>query len=495
MAWRRSGLAGLLLAAAACVRAGGEPFELAWIGAALAGGSEGEIRVEGLAEGSPADRAGLRRGDRIVGCGKEGASAPFPGRRPAPLSLLLRECARAARSGASLELRVRRRDEERVLRIGSVSVPEHDPGCPDGCGRCRGMARAALAAIARDALGKDPSVSRVACAVEASVRGLALLAAGAAPGRKPYGDALAEATREAVRGIRWSLSHAGDRHKDAGWNVTNWALALGGLYLAELRLSGADAAFPAPTEREGSGDLGLSGDREPKDPLGDLLKRTARELVKRQEEGGGWGHGGPRGAPNAMGYVEVQACGSWCLASLARMRDAKAPVPEAAIRKAVEGLRACSEEGGICYRAGLKGTAEPARTGGALFALRCVGDGVERPLRGEMQAYLARRIDEVPDGHAAPTMHWLSAALGAAASGRGSPAWKAYWAEHALAAEVLLRRDGTFALWPSDVQEDPRWRGAIPERQLPESWATSVHALILLLPEGRILKPLLDAGK
>jgi S1-C subfamily serine protease len=77
------------------------------------GGASGGAQVENVAPNSPADRAGLRRGDLIVGVGED------PVRSTDDLLNLLVESA----IGRGIELRVRRGKSEMSLAVR----PEEQP--------------------------------------------------------------------------------------------------------------------------------------------------------------------------------------------------------------------------------------------------------------------------------------------------------------------------------------------------------------------------------
>ncbi|MGQ9592807.1 MAG: PDZ domain-containing protein, partial [Planctomycetota bacterium] len=88
---------------------------------APAEGSPGAV-VEEVISGSPAEKAGLKAGDRIVGAGEREVASPED----------LRKVVGAASPGDELPLKVVRGEESVGIRVSLGSPPEETPAPPKG---------------------------------------------------------------------------------------------------------------------------------------------------------------------------------------------------------------------------------------------------------------------------------------------------------------------------------------------------------------------------
>lgn len=462
----------------------GEPYALGGLGA------QGFMRrdhilVSGIDADSPAAQAGLAKGEKLVGVKRAGADAIlFRDSSDSPLSQLVTELSRAQAKGAAIELLAEREGKLVRLKHKPERVKGHAPKCPRKCARCQGYVDAALSSLAKGGGGR---FSGEASTVEASVRGLAFLASGSTLSEGSCAKPLQECVTAALQGVSRAMGEGG--RPGAGGPMCNWPLGFGGLFLAEVyaRFGEEGLRYPGALYPAAGGSWGAPPSEGA--PFADLLARVARQIASQQESSGGWAHGGEVGKPNQLGYIEVQACANWCLAALGRMRQAGVAVPQDAIEKGIAYAKQCSAGGGISYSAKNKGIPQIGRTGATLFAFWCC-DATDDRLFADMQRYVLTHLDRMPEGHASPTMHFLSCGLGFRALGVSSDAWGKFWEEYLPKMESLRRPDGTFALWPSDVGNDPKWKGMIPEKQLPDAWPTSVHALLLQLPSDRVFKGL-----
>lgn len=481
----------------------GEPFYLGGIGArGLVDFEKHDILVTVVEEGSPAAEAGLAVRDRIVGLKVAGVGTVLfkdLSSTESPLTLLVTHLTRAAAAPparARLGLLVARDGRQDVLTVKPERGKKHAASCPRRCKQCRQIVEEALGVLARagDTAADldDKPKSLAAQTVDAAVQGLAFLASGTTPHGGAYVESLRRRMKTVVIGAQAAIESCAAYEKEGaepqlgGGKMENWMLGFAGLFLAELYAAhGPDALSVSGVQYRWSTGGWTS---PPAGAVRDLLGQIAKRLAANQEKTGGWSHGGPRGMPNKLNYIEVQACGNWCLAALGRIREVGVPVPEEALGQAVQYVRTCSApDGGIFYSHKAKGSAQIGRTCGTAFAFWC-GGVVGDPLFEEMRRYIDRNIEHLPDGHASPTMHFLACGLGASRYGMKSETWGTFWEEYIPKMESLRRPDGGFVLWPSDVGNDPRWGGLIPESQLPRTWPTAVHALILQLPEETLFK-------
>lgn len=460
----------------------GEPYALGVLGA------KGFVRkdhilVSEVGPESPAGAAGILQGDRIVALSAAGETIEFGGTAPdeTPLTRLVSQLTRAASKGKTVELRLERGSGSLKVKVKPERLKAHSASCPRRCVRCDAIVEEALAHLAK---GAGRSAHLVKETIVSSVAGLAFMGEGSTPTEGKY----AEPLRRCLRSVAGGVLSAGAQ-RDGGFG--NWALGIGGLFLAEAcaRFGDIDLSFPAGTEP-------APLDREPQPPgeeaprvsLFGVAAQVARQIAAQQESSGGWGHGGMLGTPNSLNYIEVQACGNWCLAALGRMRQAGVPVPKEAWEKGVAYARSCNAGGGICYSAAKKYAPQIGRTSATYLAFWC-GSLHEDRMAGEMRGFIRKSMERMPEGHATPSMHFLACGLGAACDGLQSDLWRDFWEEYVPKMESLRGPEGTFALWPSDVGNDKRFNGRVPERDLPSDWPTAVHALLLQLPKGNLLQP------
>ncbi len=480
----------------------GEPYLLGSIGAkGLV--KKDHIIITEIEAGSPAEAGKLAVGDKIVGIKVPGiGTALFRdlSQTESPFTLFTSALTRAAsgpKEKCRLTMLVERGGKTDDYTVKPERSKKHAKGCPKSCKQCDVVIREALDWLAARQMDdeKKPK-SLTAWTVEESVRGLAFIADGkTTPQGGPYTKSLIDCIKIVVEGVQFAIeSSAASNREDAdpeegGGKMENWALGLGGLFLTELYAKfGADAINVGGVKyRNASGGWGTP----PQGALVDLLAKIAKRLAANQETSGGWSHGGQVGSPNNLKYIEFMAVSNWCLAALGRMSESGIPVPPGTLKKAIAYAQGCSHNGGVAYAAGAKyaGTGQIGRTGGTLFAFWC-GGLTKEPLFLEMERYVEKTIDKMPDGHASPTMHFLACGLGASRDGFDAPVWKEFWDNYIPKMESLRKADGSFALWPSDVGNDPKWGGLIPESQLPLAWPTAAHALLMQLPQGEIFEPL-----
>ncbi len=477
----------------------GEPYLLGGIGAkGLL--EKYQIVIVEVEAGSPADLGKLAVGDKIVGLKIPGLGTAFFKNLSATespftqLISLLTRIASGPKERCKLTLLVDRQGKLDEYVVRPERTKKHGKSCPKKCKQCETVIQEALNFLAASKDSESAQKSGAAWTVEESIRGLAFVASGTTPQEGTYVKPLRDCLKRVVEGVSAAMESSARYQKsgdqgEGGGRMENWTLGFGGLFLAELYAKfGADALSSTGVQVSSP-----SGGKMTPGPgaLPALLGEIAKTIAANQEASGGWGHGGPLGVPNDLNYIEVQACGNWCLAALGRMDALDIPVPSLALKKAVAYAKSCNENGGITYAAGARyrGSGQMGRTGATLFAFWCGALVKDEPLFSQMERFVEKNIDKLPDGHASPTMHFLACGLGASRDGCDSPTWKEFWENYIPKMESLKRSDGSFALWPSDVGNDPKWKGLIPESQLPPNWPTATHALLLQLPRETIFEP------
>jgi hypothetical protein len=479
----------------------GEPHTLGVLGA------KGFLRPEDnpstliiseVDDGSIAGQAGLKPGDKIIGVDPKGGvgqgvfkSSPKEPRpiqalknTESPLIQMMKAMLAATPKGKSLGLMVDREGKVEVLKCAMPDGKAHDKCLQGKCPRCAATVQEALDFLASDQAPFGPP--GYASTVEVSVRGLAFLAEGSTLAAGQYQAPLCECVRQVA-------SYGGFAADAPAHPMSNWTLGFGGLFLAEVYARFGDDALRI-AQRPAEGNPGWDEATCGIPPLSELLKGIADKIAAGQEASGAWGHGGAPGVPNMMGYIDVQGCANWNLAALGRMRQCGIPLPSHALEKGLAYARSCvsgkSAGPGICYSCtGPQkdlGNPQLGRTASGIFAFWCADQASDPTCLG-MAKYYEANLKQMPFGHSARTMHFLACGLAGYALPGMLPK---FWDDYLPKMESVHMADGTFALWPSDVGNDPKTTGrAPPEAPLLKPWPVSVHALLMQLHKGLLFQP------
>lgn len=346
--------------------------------------------------------------------------------------------------------------KEYILKIPKYG--KHAETCPKKCKRCQAMVQHSLEWLAKNQKGGvwDTTLGgETGNAVVTSVCGLALLAAGNYPSG-PY-------AKEVKAAIKYVLRVAG-KEDDKGfggsgknWNQVNWSLGYAPLFLAECYL------------------------RTPTIEIRNKLIELEQSISKNQEESGGWAHG--PGGPNALNYVELEIMSNWCLASLGVMQKVKIPVNATTVQKGLDYVIECSSEaGGVGYstRDGQKAFGDPGRTAGAIFAFAQLKQK-EHPFYGKMSSYLLKHMEEVPNGHVSPVMHFMATSL--ACSQLEESSMKEFMRFFQLELLSARRPDGSFCARPTEESTQMR---SNTDLDLGPNWTTGNYLIVLQLHQNHL---------
>lgn len=211
------------------------------------------------------------------------------------------------------------------------------------------------------------------------------------------------------------------------------------------------------------------------------LTEFMQTIEKNQEPSGGWAHG--PGGPNALNYLELQIVGNLELAGLGACRKAGLKPSQMVIDKGIAyAIATTGGDGGIGYsdQPGQKGMGDPGRTAQAAWAM-CLLDMQKHPLFPKCSSFFKRSMEDLPNGHVSPIMHYTSAAF--ACGWLGGEHYKNFNALFRLEILAARRPDGTFSARPTAESRAMRNNT---DRTLGASWTTASYAIILQVPRGKL---------
>ncbi|MHC4958963.1 MAG: DUF6288 domain-containing protein [Planctomycetota bacterium] len=400
------------------------------------------LRVTLLYPGGPAEKAGLKPGDIIVGVGTRKFSK-------GSLEPIAKALLKAESGKGVVTLLVKGRGKARKVNVAiptagkAAAKPTADPA--------RGViVNAALAFLARKQAedgGFPQTLSGLnGAVVQTSMAGLAWLAGGG----DEYKDNIKRAGEFVARSAGTLGKEMTAGRGGANWNQSNWGLAYGAMFLGELQA------------------------RTPSDEVKQALFACAKALVENQEETGGWAHG--PGGPNALGYVELNIVTGLALMGLGVARQAGFEIPEACLDRAETYLKnSGGGDGGVAYshKPGQKGQGNIGRTAGAWIGYLALGRGKTGWGR-KMGSYVKRHVTEVLNGHASLLQHVQLAGIASAAHGGGVR--KEFF--------KALRRDLVLARSPDGSFQPRPWHESLSMKSnsdvsTGEIWSTATWACVL----------------
>ncbi len=412
------------------------------------------LKVQLLFPGGPAETAGLRVGDVIVGAGKtfkEGSLQPVA-------DALVK--AETGKGKGVLQLRVERVGEKGTLKI-DVAVPQ---GGKAAAKPHEGEARQAIFAKScawlAEQQGSNGGYAETlsgpnGAVVQTSLAGLAWLAHGSDLSQGEYKDNI----RGAVDFVTMNLGVGGgatgrgatsDGSDGPSWDQTNWGFAHAAIFLGELQA------------------------RSPDDGVRETLIHCGGTLADRQEKTGGWAHG-PGGA-NALGYIELNIVSGLAIAGIGLAAQAGYELDPDVLVKAADYLeKSGGGDGGVAYshKDGQRGQGNIGRTGGAWLGFLTLGQGKTKWAK-KMERFVRSHAGDVFGGHASLMQHVLLA--GVAAHAHGGEARKAYW-ETALPELTLARTpDGSFQPRP---WHETLSIGSNSDVSFGQVWTTAAWAIVL----------------
>ena len=418
------------------------------------------LSVKSLVAGGPADKAGVKAGDRITGV--EGK--PFDG-RPEPVIGIVMACEAAelqARKDATVTLTV----NDKPVKISFAPQGKHAATCPRKCKKCDKVVQAGAAYLVSQQKGDGCFPTdlggKTGKVVVTSLSALALMSAGGFDGAvdKAAGYVLSKCGAADEGGFKLGGGAGG-----GNWNQENWELGYGAIFLGE---------YAKKTKRP-----------DVKAKLFEIAKR----LEAQQESSGGWAHG--PGGPNALGYLELEIVSNWSLMGLGAARRNGYALDKSRLDKALAWVEETTRgDGGVGYspRSGQKGFGEAGRTSGAIAGFTAVGQN-KSPFFGKMVDFYRGKVATLTAGHVSPYMHMTSGAI--AAYLLGAKDWASYVETYRPQLYAARNADGSFEPIPTHESD---LLHSNTDATVGPCWTTASAVLILSLPNERLPLLLDKAG-
>lgn len=409
-------------------------------------GGPKRLKIELLFPGGPAEKAGLKVGDVVLGVNQK----TFDEGSLGPIATALLNAESQPKGQVVLEVeRVGKKGPERV----SVKIAVPSGGAPakapfEGAARLSILQKAA--AFLAESQGGDGGFPATlsgtnGVVVQASLAGMVWLSLG---GGK-YSANVERAQKFVLRNV-----DAPDidlpRPGGANWNQSNWGYVHAAIFLAEL-----EGRKSSPLIK-----------RE--------LQRIANEIAKRQEASGGFAHG--PGGKNALDYLELNIMTSLAVLALGSASEVGVRVDPKVVALALDYLEAsASAEGGVGYSTGQgqKGEGNIGRTAAAWLGAENLGEK-KRPFLDKMKKYVGDEAGNVLNGHASLMQHILFA--GVASHAHGSAARKLFCG--ALERDLVLARAPNGSLQPRPWHESLSM-SSNSDVSFGEIWTTAAWALVL----------------
>ncbi len=401
-----------------------------------------------------AEQAGLKTGDVIVGVGK--LTLPKTKYPVYALMEILEQV--LTTKAARADIMVVRGGKQAIVKMQLESLGRHGKNCPFECPRCDKLAAQSLDFLAK-CQQKDGSFQTKFGGTNGSVVvtcicGLAFLASGSTPTSGAFAENIVKCKDYVIANCgKEMLPSTGG----ANWNQINWPLGYSACFLAEYYAHDAQEGVRAKMEE------------------------FANALVRNQEANGGWAHG--PGGPNALGYTDFAKVSLWCLAGLGACRKSGISVPDTTIKRAVDYFIDCTGgDGGIGYspQPGQKGMGDPGRTGGTIFAFSLCDQKATKFFKS-MTSYFMTNMQDIPDGHVSPVMHFMSSAL--ACSHLDQSYWKKLFETFRYEFIAARRPDGSFSARPT---EESNILHSNNDRSMGYAWTTGSYLVTLLLQKGHL---------
>ena len=399
--------------------------------------------VRALFGGGPAQKAGLRYDDVIVGVD----GAEFTGGCFAPLADAIR---RAEAGNGKLLLQIVRDGKPDELEVKLDKFGKHAETPESGKMReelleaaCDWLADAQQGGGFAETLGGQNGAVVMTC-----MAGLAWISEGSSLKRGKRKKNLQSAVDFVSRTVGRSMP-LGDT--GANWDQTTWGYAYAAIFLGELQLAGKTRK------------------------LDDTLQEIVDILQKRQEVSGGYGHG--PGGKNALGYIELNILAAYVLCGLSVCEQAGCEVDAKIVDKLIGYCeQSAGGDGGVGYATGegQQGMGNIGRTAGTWLGARGLGRG-DQPFSKKMEQYVRDNIAAIMDGHASLQQHITLAGLAAAAL--DADVQKDYW-------EKGLRRDLTLARAPDGSFQPRPWHESLmmqsnTDVSVGQVWTTASWAIVL----------------
>ncbi|MHC4663792.1 MAG: DUF6288 domain-containing protein [Planctomycetota bacterium] len=285
-----------------------------------------------------------------------------------------------------------KRNGNKIIVVGRNNGPRGGNGSPLKPAKAKTVLMKALAYLAREQSKAgywSTSMSHLnGKVVVTSLCGLALMASGSTPAKGPYSINVSRAVDFVMENVAKKTSFDNQKRGGANWNQENWRLSFGGVFLAEAYASHKNPNIKAK------------------------LQEVVRRLEDNLETSGGWGHG--PGGPNSLGYVELEIISNWALSTIGMAKQLGCKVDSEKLKRALDYVNKCTTGmGSTAYstRGNQRGTGCPGRTGGAILAFAmCRYNSAKLD---KMANYLGKTMEQIPEGHASPVLHFVGGGLGA----------------------------------------------------------------------------------
>lgn len=342
--------------------------------------------------------------------------------------------------------------------------PKHSDDCPENCRRCEQMFRHSLDGLCAKVLVR-PQLTPVPVKLDtwpalqvpaSSVLGIVLLGEGEV-GRPGLHQ------RTVLQLTRFVSTWAERDHPHLQAHRT-WAVAFGTLFLAELHRTAPSAS------------------------LRRKIQRLVRLLESSRQGSEGWCHQFER-----SGYGPFIGVTIWCAAALGAAKQQGIDVDEDGLAEAFAALRkSIGQTGGASYYADQPSLVSVGRTGGVLWVLRHYA-GLDSAETRRAEGFLARHLDDAPNGHASPLMNFGWSALGAGAAGPKTN--RRFWLVHRDTVLQARHVSGSFGVQPwkdigfsafNEARGPFEAKGTTwPDRMYGDGWATVWMLLTWQAGRGR----------
>lgn len=402
--------------------------------------------VRALFGRGPAQRAGLKLGDVIVGVGQKSFKKGAYG----PLANALKN---AEATKGKLALQVERAGERMTIDVKIPTAGAVAKKPTEGKHRDK-LVRDSLKWLQKRQQGDGGFEAtlggRNGQIVNTCLAGLAWIAGGSSLRAGKHRAQIKKARGFVEKHIEAPDPMASRRAGGASWDQTNWAYVHAILFLGELQIASGSKKLKAK------------------------VQKLADELCRRQVESGGYPHG--PGGLNALGYLELNILGGYAMSALGVAHRAGCTVDGKVIDQLNAYLEAsASGDGGVGYstKRGQKGMGNIGRTAAAWLGVRALGKGSTRWGK-KMQGYVRKNVGNVMGGHASLMQHIMLAGLAAKASGKKTT--RAYW--------KVLERDLTLARAPDGSFQMRPWHESLlmesnSDVSMGEVWSTASWAIVL----------------
>jgi PDZ domain/Family of unknown function (DUF6288) len=354
--------------------------------------------ISGIVRKSPAERAGLRVGDRILKAEGKILRTSYE----QTMTAILLRARKAGHDAVSLGFRVARGKVEQTIEV-PITLREIDVSVVVN----RGLDFLALELERDPEYKKTPQRSFYAPIIYAPLTGLAFLANGSTrvEGRHAAGIR---------RALAYVMKHGGRRkekqdeiNRSVGGNLCSLTHNAGfsAMFLAQF----IDSEFPrgAGGRERSSRGAGIEL-RFSEKQIRAKLSECGKTLATLCLPNGGWQHGS--GGANMLGYTHLTAATITAMNGLLMARQVGVKVDRSVLTRGFGYLRKVTMNGHVGYAVGNRGSFSAGRNAGLLQCLH--RGGSDRNIStAPVLATLLKNLDKASTGHGSPTWHLFHASL------------------------------------------------------------------------------------